>query len=213
MKTEKPLLRGYFHQSMFFITLGAMAVLISLCSSQKEYISVIIYAIGALTLFGVSATYHRINWNQKQRALMKKLDHSAIYIMIAGTMTPISVLGLSSTSSFWLLICIWGVAILGVIQSIFFVNLPKYISSLLYIIAGYLILPYCSELLPIIGGQNIGFLIAGGVAYTLGAICYGLKRPTLNPKYFGYHEVFHIFVNIGATLQFIVIYSLIMTLN
>jgi hemolysin III len=129
--------------------------------------------------------------------------------MIAGTFTPIAVLGLVDHSASRLLITIWSVAVLGTIQSIFFVNIPKKISALIYLIAGYLILPYLSELKDSIGEKNIWLIVAGGLAYSAGAISYGLKWPELNPKVFGYHEVFHLLVNVGAILHFLAINSLI----
>lgn len=207
MKAVKPLLRGHFHQAMFFITLGACALLIAKSNSSIEYLSTIIYSLGALLLFGISSLYHRINWDTSRRAMMKKFDHAAIYIMIAGTFTPICLLSLSSDSGTTLLISIWSVTLVGVMQSIFFVNLPKYISAIIYMIAGYMILPYVGELLPKLGLVNVSLLVAGGIVYSLGAISYGLKRPIMNPKVFGYHELFHIMVCIGAILHFMVIYS------
>jgi hemolysin III len=105
---------------------------------------------------------------------------------------------------------IWIVALAGIVQSIFFVNIPKIFSAVLYLGAGYLIVPYMGELQQTLAALNIGLLIAGGVAYTLGALCYGLKRPVLDPRYFGYHEVFHVLVNAGAILHFFVINDLVL---
>jgi hemolysin III len=209
MKKEKPILRGHFHQASFFIALGACILLIAKGDSQLETLSVLVYTFGILFLFGISALYHRITWQPKERAFMRKLDHSAIYIMIAATSTPIGLLSLVEPSSSKFVISIWLVAFFGVIQSIFFVNLPKYISAILYVIAGYMVAPYFSELSNNIGAQNIILLISGGVAYTIGAICYALKRPILNPKIFGYHEVFHVLVSLGAIFHFILIYSIV----
>lgn len=205
----KPILRGHFHQAMFFVALGACLPLIFRCKSIPELLSIIVYSVCALTLFGVSSLYHRITWDEKTRAIWKKLDHSSIYLMIAGTFTPVAALGLEEKSATTLLITIWSVALVGIVQSIFFVNLPKIISAIIYIVAGYLILPYLSELNASIGSANIWLIAAGGISYTVGALCYGLKWPNLNPKVFGYHEVFHLFVNLGAVLHFIVINSLV----
>ncbi len=160
-------------------------------------------------MFGISALYHRITWSPPKRLLMKKLDHAGIYLMIAGTFTPISLLTLAEPSRTKLLISIWLVAALGVIQSVFFVHLPKMVSAVIYLFAGYLIIPYLSELVPSLGPFSLGLLIAGGLAYSIGALGYGLKRPVLNPKVFGYHEVFHLWVCVGAILHFIVIYAVI----
>lgn len=205
----KPLLRGHFHQAMFFIMLGACVPLIFRCETYPQAISVFIYTFCALTMFGVSAIYHRKNWSPEKRVIWKKLDHAGIFIMIAGTFTPVATLGLGEESATNLLIMIWIVALVGILQSIFFVNLPKIINSIIYLAAGYLILPYFSELKASIGPEKMGLIIAGGVSYSIGALCYGLKWPKLKPLFFGYHEVFHILVNIGAILHFIVISSFI----
>lgn len=205
----KPLLRGHFHQAMFFIALGACLTLLLKCESNRKLIAIGIYTVCSLLMFGISTLYHRVNWTPEKRLLWKKLDHAGIYLMIAGTFTPVALLGLAENESTKLLLTIWVVTVVGILQSIFFVNLPKYVSALIYLIAGYLILPYLGELKQSIGPQNMWLIVAGGLTYSVGAICYGLKRPVLNPKIFSYHEIFHLFVNGGATLHFLMIQSLV----
>jgi hemolysin III len=129
--------------------------------------------------------------------------------MIAGTFTPIALLALNEVSATKLLWTIWIVTLVGIVQSIFFVHLPKMVSSCLYLVAGYLVLPYIGEIKNSIGPTNAVLIIAGGLTYSLGALSYGLKRPVLNPQIFGYHEVFHVLVSIAAILHFIVIDSLV----
>ncbi|MCE3014197.1 MAG: hemolysin III family protein [Proteobacteria bacterium] len=209
MTPTKPLLRGHFHQAMFFVVLGAGIPLIYNSKGAATMISVAVYILCALMMFGISSLYHRITWSTEARLIWKKLDHAGIYLMIAGTFTPVCTLGLGPESSFNCLVTIWSVALVGMIQSIFFVNLPKLISASLYLIAGYLIIPYVGELRLNIGLGNVWLLVAGGVVYTLGALSYGLKRPVFNPRVFGYHELFHIFVNLGATLHFFVINNIL----
>ncbi len=209
MITKKPLLRGHFHQAMFFVALGACLPLLIRCQTLTEKISIGVYSLCALSMFGISAIYHRINWSPEKRLLWKKLDHCGIYLMIAGTFTPLAVLALSDTSRFRLLLTIWLVTLAGIFQSLFFVNLPKYISATIYLVAGYLILPYLSEIKNVLGVESIWLIIAGGVVYSIGAICYALKRPVLNPKIFSYHEIFHLFVNAGAILHFCLVNSLV----
>lgn len=209
MKAEKPLLRGHFHQAMFFVSLGASLLLIAKSQTQIEYIATIIYSLALLSMFGISALYHRITWNPEKRLFMKKLDHAGIYLMIAGCFTPITLLALPEESGMKLLILIWVVGFIGIVQSIFFVNLPKLISALLYIFMGYMIVPYFSELTARMGNTNLALLIAGGVAYSIGALSYGLKRPAFKPLVFGYHEFFHVMVIVGAVFHFIMIYSLV----
>jgi hemolysin III len=208
-QTIKPILRGHFHQGMFFVGLGGVIPLLFRTHTLKEFVAILVYAICALTMFGISTLYHRVTWSQKQRLLWKKMDHAGIYLMIAGSFTPMTLLALPDHSGKILLAIIWGVAAVGILQSIFFVNVPKYVSSIIYLIAGYLIVPYIGELKVSLGLLNVWLIFIGGLAYSAGAICYALKWPKFNPKYFGYHEVFHIFVNIGAIFHFFVISSLI----
>lgn len=209
MSTQKPLLRGHFHQAMFFISLGACALLTMKSNTHDEFISTFVYSLGVLTMFGVSALYHRVTWSPKARLTMKRLDHSAIYIMIAGTFTPVCMLALPKDSGPKLLLSVWLVAALGICQSIFFVNLPKMISAILYLIVGFMVAPYLGELGPSLGRNNLFLLVAGGIAYSIGALSYGLKRPALNPQIFGYHELFHVLVSIGALLHFMMIYNIL----
>ena len=209
MKIEKPLLRGHFHQAMFFVSLGASALLIAKSDSQTKYISTIIYSIALLTMFGISALYHRITWSPPKRLQMKRLDHAGIYVMIAGCFTPITLLGLQGSTGIRLLTLIWIVALIGIVQSIFFIHIPKMYSALLYLVMGYMIVPYFPELVAHMGYSNLVLLIGGGVAYSIGAIAYGLKRPVFTPAVFGYHEFFHIMVAVGAIFHFILIYCLL----
>lgn len=205
----KPAFRGHSHQAMFFVALGACLLLIAKGSSYKEVLATIVYTLGTLSMFGISALYHRVTWQPRARALMKKLDHSAIFIMIAGSCTPVTIFALNEESGMKLLISVWIVALLGILHTLFFSNVPNLIKVIIYFIPGYMVAPYVGELIPKLGVTNMIYLFAGGAFYTFGAICYGIKKPSLNPKLFGYHEVFHLCVCVGAILHFIMIYSLI----
>lgn len=205
----KPLLRGHFHQAMFFVSLGATVMLLLKTETSKEFWSILIYSIGLLSMLGISAIYHRIRWDPQSRAFWRKLDHSGIYIMIAGTFTPVTLLALSPESGMKLLTIIWVIAFFGILQSIFFVSIPRIFSSLLYLIAGYMILPYLDELSAKLPTVSMIMLIAGGLTYSLGALAYAFKKPTLNPRVFGYHEVFHVLVSIAALMHFALVYSLL----
>lgn len=211
MTPTKPALRGHFHQAMFFVVVGAGVPLIYNSQGLLVRASVGVYVVCALLTFGISALYHRITWSTEARAIWRKLDHAGIYLMIAGTFTPVAMLGLDAASARSCLMTIWIVALAGIVQSIFFVNIPKVFSAVIYLVAGYLIVPYAGELQQSIGSGNVWLLVAGGVAYTLGALCYALKRPALDPRYFGYHEVFHILVNVGAILHFFAINDLVLS--
>ena len=209
MGKVKPILRGWSHQAMFFVAIGACSLLIAKSINRVQYLSTIIYSFGLLSMLGVSAFYHRIHWGPRQRDILGRLDHCAIYIMIAGTCTPITLLVLNGDSGQTMLISIWIVAAVGIFKSIFFPNLHEMISAIIYLIPGYMITPYVSELLPKLGFSNIALLFIGGILYTIGAICYGMKWPGRNAKWFGYHEFFHLLVCIAATMHFIIIYSII----
>lgn len=188
---------------------GACLLLIAKSSNSLAFISSLTYSFGLLLLFGVSAFYHRLHWEPKGRALMKRLDHSAIFIVIAGTFTPICLLALSETEGRRLLLLVWCVAVVGILQSIFWVKAPKWFTALFYISMGWTISPYLLDLQVSIGSEQLGWLAAGGIAYTLGAVFYALKRPRLAPPIFGYHELFHLLTIIGAAFHFIVVYKLI----
>jgi hemolysin III len=209
MPGMKPLLRGYLHQEAFFIALGACILLIAKSTSQVSYLSSIVYSLGLLMLFGISAIYHRPQWSPKPRALLKRFDHCAIFILIAGTFTPVCLLALPEDQGDRLLLIIWGAAILGIIQSIFWVKAPKWLTAIFYIAMGWLALPYLSELKVTLGVGALGLLAAGGVVFTVGAVFYALKKPNLAPGIFGYHELFHLLTVVGAALHFAVVYQLI----
>lgn len=207
---KKPLLRGYFHQEAFYIALGACALLIAKSTANSiSLTSCLIYSFGLLFLFGVSAIYHRPHWEPKQRAILKRFDHSAIFITIAGTFTPICLMALPQEMGYQLLIVVWIAAITGIAQSIFWVKAPKFITAIFYVVMGWFALPYLGELKVSLGMEKLSLIFAGGVVYTIGAVFYALKKPKLFPHIFGYHELFHIFTIIGATLHFIVIYQLV----
>ena len=206
---KKPLLRGYFHEWMFFISIGACSPLISKSTNPNELIATIVYSMGIFMMFGFSALYHRINWRPKVLKVMRRLDHSSIFIMIAGSFTPICLLVLPDKLGLQLLLIIWIIAGIGIIQTVLFTNTPRMVRAGIYLIAGYMAIPYLSVLSSVMGFTNYALTVAGGTIYSVGAIGYGLKFPDFSPKYFGYHEFFHILVSVAAILHFIVIYSIV----
>ena len=132
---EKPLLRGYFHEWMFFISIGACIPLIIKSTSSTELISTIIYSIGIFMMFGFSALYHRVNWRPKVLRVMRKLDHLSIFIMIAGSFTPICLLVLPKNLGFQLLLIIWIIAGIGILQAVIFTNIHRLIRAFIYLVA------------------------------------------------------------------------------
>jgi hemolysin III len=207
--STKPILRGYLHQEAFFMTLGAGALLIAKSSSPRALIASLIYVFGLLALFGISAIYHRPHWQPKPRALLKRIDHSAIFILIASTFTPICLFALSEQAGNHLLKVIWIAALAGIFQSIFWVKAPKIVTAFFYVVMGWFALPYLNELKQRLGFETLILLFLGGVVYTVGALFYAFKKPNFAPGVFGYHELFHLFTIIGAALHFLVVYRLI----
>lgn len=194
---------------MFFVSIGACIPLIIKSSNINELVSTIVYSIGIFMMFGFSALYHRVNWRPKVLKIMRKLDHSSIFVMIAGSFTPICLLVLPEKIGMQLLLIIWIVAGIGILQSILFTNMPRLIRAGIYLIAGYVAIPYLSVMASVMGVANFGLTVAGGTIYSVGAIGYGFKFPDFSPKYFGYHEFFHVLVSVAAILHFIVIYSIV----
>lgn len=206
---KKPLLRGHVHQEAFFLALGACVLLIAKSTTQMTLLASGIYSLGLLLLFGTSALYHRIHWQPKPRALMKRLDHSAIFLLIAGSCTPICLLSLPAQEGKQLLITVWVAAGLGILQSVFWVQAPKWLTALFYLIVGWLVIPYLGDIRLALGSVNLWLLAGGGVAYSVGALFYAFRWPKLKPTVFGYHEVFHVLTVIGAAIHFWVIYQVI----
>lgn len=207
--TTKPLLRGHLHQAMFFISLGGLCMLLASVDSRVKLVTVLIYMTCTLLMLGISTLYHRVNWSVENRAFMRKLDHSGIFLMIAGTFTPIAVLALPEESATILLIIVWSVTVLGIVKSVWLTNLPKLLNVALYAGVGLLSLPYIGEFSSSLGSFNIWLLALGGAIYAVGAVIYAIKKPNPWPRYFGHHEIFHLMVNIAAVFHFAVIYSLI----
>jgi hemolysin III len=204
----KPLLRGHFHQAAFFFALGACAMLIANAPAAAVGVA-LVYSLSLVCMFGISALYHRPRWDAGKRALLKRMDHAAIFVLIAGTGTPVSWLALEPAAGSRMLAAIWTTAGAGIIQSVFWPRAPKWISIGLYILCGWIAAPYIPEIGRALGTADVRLLIAGGLVYTVGALIYAFKRPDPYPRVFGYHEVFHLLVIAGAILHFIVIARLV----
>jgi len=208
-EVTKPLLRGYFHEWMFFISVGACIPLITNSTNSIELAATIVYSMGVCMMFGFSALYHRVDWRYRVLKIMRRLDHSAIFVMIAGSFTPICLLVLPGDTGLQLLLIIWVIAVIGILQTLLFTQTPRLVRASIYLVAGYMAIPYLSVMSSVMTMTNFTLTAAGGTIYTVGAIGYGFKFPDISPKYFGYHEFFHILVSIAAALHFIVIYSIV----
>ncbi|MBC7533171.1 MAG: hemolysin III family protein [Oligoflexus sp.] len=208
-KIEKPLMRGRFHEAAAFMSFGACLMLLDLCRNASQFLATTVYSLSLVGLFACSAIYHRIQWQEKARAVMRRLDHAAIFMLIAGTMTPLFLMTLPGESGSRAIALIWIVAIIGIGQAVFWINAPKWLAAVLYVGAGWLGFPYLSQMSLVIGSRGVALVLTGGILYSVGAVIYALKRPDPWPRVFGYHEVFHLLVAIAAACHFILIKELL----
>jgi hemolysin III len=202
----KPRLRGVTHQWAFFVSLAAGAGLVVAADGGTARLAVAIYAFSVAALFGTSALYHRITWASKRaRNWMRRLDHSMIFVLIAGTYTPFALLVLDGALSTVVLIVVWAGAAGGIVLKLLWVDAPKPLMAVIYVLLGWVALAAFPDLLDELGITGSILVAAGGVLYTLGAVVYALRRPDPVPTVFGYHEVFHALVILAATLQYLVV--------
>jgi hemolysin III len=206
LKAVKPKFRGVSHEWAFFVSLGLGISLLVLADTPRKLLAVSIYALSLCALFGTSALYHRVNWKtSKARMLMRRLDHSMIFLLIAGTVTPFALLNLTGTWSTAILVAVWAGAIIGVTVEVLWTTSPKWVSAILYVAVGWIAAVAFPQIVGT-AGVVAGLLIAtGGILYTVGAVVYATQRPDPNPTYFGYHEVFHLLVIAAAASHFLAV--------
>lgn len=175
-------------------------------------VSLSIYLISMILLYAASTTYHSLDISEKVNQWLKKFDHMMISVLIAGTYTPVCLLVLKGTMGIVLLSLVWSFAIVGIIIKAFWVNCPKWFSSVLYIGMGWTCVIAFTRLLDALSPAAFGWLLAGGIIYTIGGVIYALKLPIFNNKHkrFGSHEIFHLFVMGGSLCHFIVMYVFIL---
>ena len=174
-------------------------------------ISLSVYAVSLILLYAASTAYHTFDFSEKANVIFKKIDHMMIFVLIAGSYTPICLLVLDKAVGIPLLGLVWGIAIIGIGIKAFWVFCPKWVSSILYIGMGWTCVLAFSQILNSLTTTAFGWLLAGGIVYTIGGVIYALKLPIFNSKHknFGSHEIFHLFVMGGSTCHFVVMYSLL----
>jgi hemolysin III len=199
----KPRLRGVSHEWAFFVSLFLGAGLIVAADTPKATLAVAVYAVSLSALLGTSALYHRVNWRRPEvRKWMRRLDHSMIFFLIAGTYTPFALLVLDGPLADAILLVVWVGAIAGVIVETIWIDHPKWVAALIYMALGWVAVAAFPELWGEIGLAGTLLVAAGGLLYTAGAVVYATQRPDPNPRVFGYHEVFHLFVILAAAAHF-----------
>jgi hemolysin III len=187
----KPLLRGWFHLGALPIVAFLGLVLVALADGPAATWSSVAFAISSLLMFGTSASYHRIEWSPRARAVLKRLDHANIFVLIAGTYTPIGFSALPWSDGLWLLIAVWIGAGLGIVFRVFWLGAPRWLYVPLYLALGWASVWYMPQLFAVNVPMTI-LVIVGGLAYSVGAVIYGLKKPNPVPGVFGFHEIFHV---------------------
>jgi hemolysin III len=204
--SAKPRLRGVSHQWAFFVSLFTGAMLVALAPNGKALLAAAIYAVSVCALFGTSAVYHRINWRSlSARRWMRRLDHSMIFVLIAGTYTPFALLALDGTLATAILIVVWSGALAGLVLQLLWVDAPRALSAIVYLAMGWVALAAFPQMIDKIGITGTVLVAAGGLLYSAGALIYAFKRPNPVPKVFGYHEVFHALVIAAAALHYAVV--------
>jgi hemolysin III len=201
----KPRLRGVFHQYAFFVAVAAGVGLVAVSDSARELFATWIYAAALAAMFGISALYHRVNWrSSRARAWMRRLDHSAILLLIAGTYTPFALLAFDGAIANVILIVVWAGAAAGLVLNLAWVDAPKWLTALVFLALGWVGVVAVPELVDV-GIAPAVLVFVGGGLYTLGALAYATRRPDPIPAVFGYHEIFHVLVIGAAVAHFVAI--------
>jgi hemolysin III len=205
----RPRLRGVSHQYAFFLSLVAGAALVAGASGGREIAASAVFAGALAAMFGVSALYHRITWRPPLRRWIRRLDHAAIYLLIAGTYTPFGLLVLPPTWAVVVLSIVWSGCAVAIALKFIWVDAPKWLAAAVAIGLGWVgvvAFPHLAEA----GLAQLLLLAAGGVFYTVGAIVYARGRPDPAPTVFGYHELFHAFVIAAAAFQYAAVATLVL---
>jgi hemolysin III len=202
----KPRLRGVLHEQAFYVSLLAGVLLVATATeTMRTLAAALIFAVSVSALLGVSALYHRVNWQPNARKWLRRLDHSMIFLLIAGTYTPFALIVLDGQLADTLLIVVWAAAIAGSIAELVLADASKWIMAIVCMSLGWVSIVAIPDIAEQIGMIGTVLLAAGGVAYTAGAVVYATQKPDPAPATFGYHEVFHLLVVIAIVLQYAVV--------
>jgi hemolysin III len=205
----KPRMRGWLHAYAFFVSIACGIVLCSIAATRPGWAPLIGCAVYSLTvcgLFGVSALYHRRVWSERGYQVMRRLDHSMIFLFIAGTYTPFCLLLLPPRNAAVLLAVVWSGALAGVTLKLIWPHVPRWVSAPLYLGLGWVAIAVLPDILRRGGVTALVLMLAGGVAYSVGAVFYALRRPNPWPTVFGHHEFFHACTLVAAICHHVAIY-------
>lgn len=188
----KPSWRGWIHTGVLPIAVAGGIVLVVLADGVVAKVAAAVFFACSVLLFGTSAIYHRFNWSPKAKLALKRVDHANIFLLIAGSYTPITLLALPQDKGLPLIIVIWASALLGIGFRVFWISAPRWLYVLIYIAMGWAAMVYLVDLLNANAAMMI-LVLVGGLFYTLGAVVYAMKKPNPVPGHFGFHEIFHAF--------------------
>lgn len=189
---QRPSWRGWIHTGVLPIAVAGGVVLVVLADGLTAKIAASIFFASSILLFGTSAIYHRFNWKPKAKKALKRFDHANIFLLIAGSYTPITLLALPQEKGLWLMVAIWVTALLGIGFRVFWLGAPRWLYVIIYIVMGWAAVVYLPDFINVNLAMMV-LILAGGLMYTLGAVFYALKRPNPVPGHFGFHEIFHSF--------------------
>jgi len=202
--TTKPILRGVFHEAGFFAALVIAIPFIATAEPGRPRFAAAVFACCLASCFGISALYHRPTWKPRPRAWLARLDHAGVYILIAGTYTPVALLVMSPGWSIPILVVIWSGAGAAILLKLFWVRAPKTVAAAVGLALGWVGVVALPELLKL-GAPGLALLLVGGLLYSAGAVVYARRRPDPLPRVFGYHELFHTLTLAAAACQYVAI--------
>jgi hemolysin III len=204
VEAPKPHLRGWLHAGMAPVSVVLGIILVALSPPQYRWAAAL-YSLTAILLFGTSAVYHRFNWKPRNKVLLKRLDHSNIFLIIAGSYTPFAVVLLPPDQEKVLLVLVWSGALAGVLFRVFWVGAPRWLYTPIYIALGWVAIFYLPAFWAAGGPAVVILLAVGGLCYSAGGVVYALKRPNPSPTWFGFHEIFHALTLAGFITQYIAV--------
>jgi hemolysin III len=201
----KPLLRGVLHEAAFMVSLVLGTLLIVGAEGARPHAAAAVFAGSVAACFGASALYHRVTWTPRLRLWMRRIDHAGIYLLIAGTYTPVCLLVLNGAWRLVLLAIVWTGATAAIVLKFVWVAAPKWLAAVLGIALGWVGVAVLPQLATRLNPAAVVLLGVGGIAYTAGAIVYARRRPDPAPAVFGYHELFHALTVVAAACQYVAI--------
>ena len=198
-----PRLRGLLHAHAAWVAAVAAIVLIALAPTGAARVAALIYGLGLIALFAVSALYHRWPGDPRWKPWLRRMDHSTIFVFIAASYTPVGLLVLDGTVQVVVLVSVWAGALAGVVMSLAWISAPRWLQALTYLLVGWVAVLALPQLADRAGVAPLVLLAVGGGLYSLGALVYALRRPDFWPRTYGFHEVFHTLVIAAAVVHFV----------